>query len=235
MYSRKSLVFVYLLCRHVFNTQFLCDFRNPTKDPQLPSVVRQVPDCENVILRLKYRITSSRFITPRQWFLVQLPLRSGVEEWMMTQQRKEQWPKHLMLIGASHLNLRVSTYTWKHKYKQYTHQHTHVQNNRRLISVRYCPCSSPVNDNPQGTVIIIRLGAIIYGSTSCPLSSSQTGFTILSYTISDLSLCSSDRLSVWPFYHLNGKDSFKKSPMGVLREEEDQVAINLTSLGTWAM
>lgn len=116
-----------------------------------------------------------------------------------------------------------------------TPTNTRVQNNRRLLSVRYCPCSSPVNDNPQGTVIIIRLGAIIYGSTSCPLSSSQTGFTILSYTISDLSLCSSDRLSVWPFYHLNGKDSFKKSPMGVLREEEDQVAINLTSLGTWAM
>lgn len=53
-------------------------------------------------------------------------------------------------------------------------------------------------------------GAIIYGSTSCPASLRQTGFTILSYTISDLSLCSSDRHSVWPFYHLNGAERFKK-------------------------
>lgn len=208
----------------------------PTKD--LPSVLRQVPDCENVILRLKYRNISSRLITPRNWPLGAAAI--AIWCWRVNDDKTEK--KSSAQNNSCWLEQRIwiseyvySLYTWKHKYKQYTHQHTHVQNNRRLLSVSCCPCSFPVNDNPQGTVIVLRLRAIIYGSTSCPVSSSQTGCTILSETISDLSLCSSDGLSVWPFYHLNGKESFKKSPIGGLREEEDQVAINLTSLGTWAI
>lgn len=104
----------------------------------------------------------------------------------MTQQRKEYRPKHLMLIGATHLNFRVFLLPL---------ENTTINSTITNTSVRCYPCSSPVNDNPQGTMTIIRLGAIVYGSSSCLVSSSQTGFTILSYITSDLSLCSSNKHS----------------------------------------
>lgn len=64
MCTPENLLFAYTCCADMFDPQFLCGIRNPAKE--LPSAVRQVPDCEN-ILRLKYQITSSRLITPRHW------------------------------------------------------------------------------------------------------------------------------------------------------------------------
>lgn len=141
-------------------------------------------------------------------------LRAAVKIWywpewwiMTTQERKVTWPKRLTFIRAPvFLHVLQNTNIKK--------KSAHVEDERRLLSVRCCSCSAPitsaVNGDPQRIVIIPRSGAIIYGSTSCPPSPRQTGFTILSYTISDLSLCSSARHSVWPFYHLNGAERFKK-------------------------
>lgn len=192
---------VFCMCTH----SYVCDFRKPIKE--VPSVLRQDQD-ENMVLRLKYNITSSRLIT--LWRINLVMTR------MVKDNTTEGRTTSKALIWATHLNLRVfqCIYIHKHEDKHYTYQHTHIQNNRRLLSARYFPYSvriaSAVNGNPQGTEIITRLGAIIYGSTSCPVSSGQTGFTILSYTLSDLSLCSSDRHSVCPFYHLNAVQRLKK-------------------------
>lgn len=94
----------HLLCRHAFNTQFLCDYRNPTRE--LPSVVRQEWDVKMWSWDWSIALFQVGSLHPDTGLPLQLPLQSGVA-WRSEWWRKEQRPKHLTLIGATHLNLRV--------------------------------------------------------------------------------------------------------------------------------
>lgn len=192
----------------MFITHFLCDFSvgRHKRDVKMWSW-----DWSTALCQVKLSLN------PDTGLLVELRFRSGAEK--SSSRSISCWPEHLnfrvFLLILENTN-RNSTPTTHPRWKQ--QEGVISQTLPLLFSSRQAP----------------RVRAIIYGSTSCPVSSSQTGFTVLSYTISDLSPCSSDTLSVWPLYHLTRKESFKKSPMGVLKEE-DQVATNLTSLGTWAI
>lgn len=125
---------------------------------------------------------------PDTGLLLQPLLRSGVD-WT-----SKWWHSREKSIGQSTSHW-LEQHIWTLVVFLLPLENTTINSTITNTSVRCCPCSSPVNDNPQGTMTIIRLGAIVYGSSSCLVSSSQTGFTILSYITSDLSLCSSDQLS----------------------------------------